>query len=369
MEKMDLEEVEVTLKNGKKIRIVVEKGLSDAEVYAAAIAQDRGDTDVEGDESDLESQDDRFEDMPPSPTGPTSADATRNRMLYGALGTGAGAAKTGLELGLNVLGRGRDALVRNMADRIAPSVADRVAPRIEPSMSRAPLSAQSDPTARILQGTTGDMGTTGRARQTGYNVQTAQEAARAKQAQGVLDQLRKSGQFPVSAAQDPFARAPGMTSSPSGVLYPRADPAQTSGPRASFVQGQEGLRQIPQRPQVPPTTAPRPSPLSTITQGFLSRAKPGANLLVKYLGPLGGGLTAGMNVGDLVTESQKEQPDYRNVARAGFGTLGGALSMFPATAPIGIPMAIGSELLRPLTEEERRFRDMQATESPFAYGP
>ena len=90
--------------------------------------------------------------------------------------------------------------------------------RVEPSMASGP-SAQA---TRILQGGQGDtLGTTGRARQEGYNIETAQRAANKGEAGKLSPQARQV-----------LANVPGLTSTESGVLYPRTEPRQTAGPRA-----------------------------------------------------------------------------------------------------------------------------------------
>lgn len=45
-------------------------------------------------------------------------------------------------------------------------------------------------------------------------------------------------------------------------------------------------------------------------------------------------------------EFQKEEPDYVDVALSGLGTLGAGLSLFPPTAKVGLPLAIGAPMLR-----------------------
>jgi len=60
-----------------------------------------------------------------------------------------------------------------------------------------------------------------------------------------------------------------------------------------------------------------------------------------------------------IREAQKERPDYVDVGLSGLGALGAGLSLFPATAPLGLPMAIGAPLLR-----EYRKREPDATPVP-----
>lgn len=47
-----------------------------------------------------------------------------------------------------------------------------------------------------------------------------------------------------------------------------------------------------------------------------------------------------------IQEARKEKPDYVDVGLSGLGALGAGLSLFPATAPIGLPLAIGAPMLR-----------------------
>lgn len=47
-----------------------------------------------------------------------------------------------------------------------------------------------------------------------------------------------------------------------------------------------------------------------------------------------------------IQEARKEKPDYVDVGLSGLGALGAGLSIFPATAPIGYPLAIGAPMLR-----------------------
>lgn len=53
-----------------------------------------------------------------------------------------------------------------------------------------------------------------------------------------------------------------------------------------------------------------------------------------------------------IREAQKERPDYVDVGLSGLGALGAGLSLFPATAPLGIPMAVGAPLLREFRKRE-----------------
>jgi hypothetical protein len=65
---------------------------------------------------------------------------------------------------------------------------------------------------------------------------------------------------------------------------------------------------------------------------------------------------AGANIGGELSsalyELGKKEPDYLEAGLSGLGALGTGLSMFPATAPIGIPMALTPPLVRYLRENQ-----------------
>lgn len=81
---------------------------------------------------------------------------------------------------------------------------------------RAPVPTPSQH-ERITLGTIDESGTTGRARQTGYTEQTAQQAARRAEAARVQEELARRG---LVAKESVYTRAPGMTSTPAGVVIP-----------------------------------------------------------------------------------------------------------------------------------------------------
>jgi hypothetical protein len=70
---------------------------------------------------------------------------------------------------------------------------------------------------------------------------------------------------------------------------------------------------------------------------------------------------AGANIGgdvmSALNELSKENPDYLEAALSGMGALGTGLSMYPPTAPFGIPMAAVPPIVR-------YFRDRPPEEDP-----
>lgn len=254
-----------------------------------------------------------------------------------------------------------------------------------------PLSIQptSDQTTRILQGTTGDLGTTGRARQSGYQAETSQLSAAQKEASARVEALRRAG----LVAQDAptfFANQPGMTSSPSGVLIPRSEPAQTLGPRPSSPlsfpradpTGPRGTvfsrppAPIPDLftvspdyvpPAPPPTTGQKiMSGLDSITSRFNSMMRPVAGAVAtgaRYVLPPVAGLSAGLDVAEAAHEYGKpeDQRDYKTIGLRGASALGGALSMIPtpATMAVGVPLSLGSSAIQAYREDPEIFKKIR----------
>jgi hypothetical protein len=65
-----------------------------------------------------------------------------------------------------------------------------------------------------------------------------------------------------------------------------------------------------------------------------------APLLRRAIPIVGGALSGGEAV-KAAEELNKPKPNYGEAALAGAGALGGVMSMFPATAPVGIPLSVG----------------------------
>jgi hypothetical protein len=131
-----------------------------------------------------------------------------------------------------------------------------------------------------------------------------------------------------------------------GLMTP--EPSVGGGPRAQYVQPQGGpVRPLP--PTQPIPTTPKPAgALEEVTQLFRKMAETGtkassaiggvARALPVLSYPLAG-YSMGTDVGAIQEELAKERPDYADIALRGIGTLGTGLSLHPATAPVGIPMA------------------------------
>jgi len=247
-------------------------------------------------------------------------------------------------------------------------------------LSVEPTSAQ---TTRILQGTTGDAGTTGRARMSGFNTETSQVSQAQKEAYARAQALKNLG---VVAEDAPafFSKQPGMTSSPSGVLIPRSEPAQTLGPR-----GPSGERGYTRPSQIPsqlttgggpaldiykPQTAKAVSGLDSVSQLFkrmMGGVGPVASTVSKYVAPplaLASAAGEGMNIAQQAGKP-KGQRDLTSMGLSGLNILGSGMSMFPPTMAVGIPLSLGTAAAQAYRQnpEFKKFVDetvMQRSESP-----
>jgi hypothetical protein len=230
---------------------------------------------------------------------------------------------------------------KKAAQGIAEAVAQRMGPMAPPEPS-APIggtmaTSMADDAAqrRILQGTIEpETGTTGRARMGGFNIETAQQAARAKQAAQNVGALQRAGVL-AQSAPDVLANAPGMTASPSGVLFPRTS-------------------------SVPMPTPPARGALEEVTEVFKrmigpdSRARSIGGALMRYGAPPLALAQAGSETGALMTELDRPEADPMMATLRGIGALGAFGSMFPTTAPIAIPVAAAAPMFASAIEEGRR---------------
>jgi hypothetical protein len=128
-------------------------------------------------------------------------------------------------------------------------------------------------------------------------------------------------------------------------------PGHMAGPAAPPPAG--SLVQLPKPPPIP-TTPPPPgmgarvmSGLDTVTNMFKGMMRPvvsAVGTVGKYALPPAAGLSAGLDLADIVHEYDKpaDQRDLTKMALKGTSALGGALSMFPPAALVGIPLSLGA---------------------------
>lgn len=284
-----------------------------------------------------------FEPAPP-PKPPSEAAARSEKMLYGGIGAGVGAAGSAAA----GVGQASMAGARKLGEAREQG---RLAAQRAAGASQMPMSPTGAPPTmapnveRILQGTT-EEGATGRARMQGFNTATAQQAAAAKEAEQLVESLRQKGVVQ-QGARSVLAGVPGLTSTESGVLIPRSSPAQTIGPR-----GQQGQM-----------VAPRPSPvkpsgLDQVSRLFESmmQSSPirGLATVAKYAAPPLALGSAGMDIADIIQEERKPDPDRIRQILSGLGAAGAGMAAFPPTAPIGIPLAIMAPAAQYIREQQKR---------------
>lgn len=300
-------------------------------------------------------------------------DEKKMMSLYGA---GAGLA-VGSPAQVKVEGGKAMTKIGGMVDRLAaqmppqmPSGGAPMPPTGAPVGGGAPTPPQmgglpsGDPQAtRILQGTTGDLGTTGRARQTGYNVETSQQAAAKAEAEKIAQILRQTGLVSQEAPTF-FAQQPGMTSSPSGVLYNRSSPAPSLGPRGPA--GEIGGA----KPPVP--VVPKMSGLDATKELFVNMMKSSGNVgpsveelkdlasrTSRFAGrlPIVSAPLAGLNLGYEAPEffhgMGVSQPDYTDLSLTGLGMAGTVGSFIPPVAPLAIPLSMGAPMIRDIRRQKQ----------------
>ena len=270
------------------------------------------------------------------------------------------------------------------------------------SIMRQPVPSGGPDAGRMAPGQTGNMI---------YNYGKAAaltdiEAGRAldmtKQAGGVhdLSSLRREG---INRVQNLFPTERYVENPRYGGLM-TLDQGVGSGPRQSFrVQGaipaadlppnfmpgpaapppQGSLVQLPPRQPISTTPIPPkpPSGLETVSNLFKNMMRPvatAASTAFKYVAPplalasIGG---EGVNIAQQMRKPD-DQRDLTSMGLSGLNILGSGLSLFPPTAPVGIPLAIGSGLAQaardnPAMVEElrRRAGDMPYSDPMTGYTP
>ena len=347
-----------------------------------------------------------LEDKPPAPPAPpdTSGASKGERFIAGAAGTAVGtaasagkglfAAKDARDIRLAQLTgaaaeKGRLAAQAQQLTKQLPHPSELTTPlqKIEP-IKTIPIGTQD--AGRMAAGQTGNM-PYNYAKSAGLtDIEAAQALDMTKQEGGVhdLSTKRREGLNRVSQiAPNQFVENPAY----GGIMTP--DKGGGKGPVASFkVQGplptadlppdympgpaapppQGSLVEIPKpKPPAPPSLAQRTAAgLDEVANLFKSMMKPvaaTAKYAGKYALPPLAGLSAGLDVAEMAHEYDKPEPqrDYIKMGTKGAGIVGGALSMFPYTAPVGVPLMLGAgavDLYRDPAARayaEKKMREMQ----------
>jgi hypothetical protein len=315
---------------------------------------------------------------PPPPPTPIEGESGANageRFLAGSIGAGVGALASGTQAVTNARTNmaasraGAEERARIAAQRSAgmppaapPTAAPPAAPAAAPGQSimRQPIPSGGPDGGRMAPGQTGTMP---------YNYGKAAgltdiEAGRAldmtKQTGGVHD-LTTQRREGMNRVQSLFPGERFVENPRYGGLL-TLDQGVGGGPRESFSmrppvaptpdlpQGQPGgLSQLP--PRQPVSTAPvapkPPSGLDSVTDMFKRMMRPvaeAAKTAGKYALPPLAGLSAGLDLAEVGSEYDKpaDQRDYTRMGLKAASAVGGGLSMFPATAPLGVPLSLGA---------------------------
>lgn len=290
------------------------------------------------------------------PASDKSGASGGERFLAGAVGTGIGTLATGAQA---YGAQNTAAAVRRAGLEEAARIAAQRSAGVTPPAQVGPLSGGQTSNAqatRILQGTLGDKGTTGRARTTGFNTETSQVSAREKEMSRLLAELQRSGAIAEDASQV-FAQQPGLTSTDSGILVPRSYTPTTLGPRGP--EGQIGYTRPP--PPPPPSLGARTMTRATagldyvsdLFRGMMQPAAGAMKTVGKYALPPLAGLSAGLDAAEMAHEYEKpeDQRDYTKMALKGASLVGGALSMYPPAAVVGIPLSLGASAIQGYRED------------------
>jgi hypothetical protein len=103
------------------------------------------------------------------------------------------------------------------------------------------------------------------------------------------------------------------------------------------------------------------SGLDTVTNIFKGMMRPvvsAVGTVGKYALPPVAGLSAGLDIADIAHEYDKpaDQRDLTKMALKGTSALGGALSMFPPTALVGIPLSLGATAAQAYRDDPEYFK-------------
>ena len=152
-------------------------------------------------------------------------------------------------------------------------------------------------------------------------------------APGSADELIKQRAAALQKLQG-MSPAAGMMEDPTrgGIMVPQQTPY--TGPRGP--QGEIGGAKPPPVSPVTPKPAGALEEVTSLLRRFATTP------LMRYALPAAGGALSAGEAVRAAQELRKEEPDYLTAGLSGAGALGGLLSMFPGTAPVGIPLAVGS---------------------------
>lgn len=254
------------------------------------------------------------------------AQEVRQAQLYGG---GAGAALGAVRGAGDIAGSAIEGIAQRAAEGALRAAQ---APTI-PGGVQPPMGAPAAPEG--VSRPTGGSGTFNWGKAFGLGDIEAGRATAMGDAPGSADELIKQRAAALQRLQG-MAPATGMMEDPTrgSLMVPQQSPY--TGPRGP--QGEIGGG------KPPPVSPVTPKPAGTLEEVTSLLRRFATTPLMRYALPtVGGALSAGEAV-RAAQELRKDQPDYLTAGLSGAGALGGLLSMFPGTAPVGIPLAVGAGL-------------------------
>lgn len=160
-------------------------------------------------------------------------------------------------------------------------------------------------------------GTSGFQREHGKNILSEQAAAKAKQGEKLVQQIKLQGGMPPSAPTNPLVNAPTLVPSKGGILYPANE--------AYFAE------------QTARNAANAPKTLGQRASGALSSIKGAYSPVMKVLGPVGGAYQMGAEGADVYNRLKRD--DYLGAGLSAIGSVAGAASLYPPLAPFAVPIS------------------------------
>jgi len=254
------------------------------------------------------------------------AQEVRQAQLYGG---GAGAA-LGAARGVgDVAGSAIQGLAQRAAEGAQRATQAPTIPGVSPPAAGAPMAPEGVPRP------SGGSGTFNWGKAFGLGDIEAGRATAMGGAPGSADELIKQRAAALQRLQG-MSPASGMIEDPTrgGLMVPQQN--QYTGPRGP--QGEIGGG----RP--PPVSPVTPKPAGALEEVTSLLRRFATTPLMRYALPVGGGALSAGEAVRATQELRKEEPDYLTAGLTGAGALGGLLSMFPGTAPVGIPLAVGAGL-------------------------
>jgi hypothetical protein len=173
------------------------------------------------------------------------------------------------------------------------------------------------PTDIILAKDIDQGGTSGFQREHGKNILSEQAAAKAKEGEKLVQQIKLHGGMPASAPTNPLVNAPVLTPSPGGIMY--------SAKEAYAAE------------QAAQTAANAPKTMGQRAMGAFNTAKSAYNPLMKVLGPIAGAYQMGSEGADAYNRFNRD--DYIGGGLSAIGSAAGAASLFPPFAPVAVPVS------------------------------